>query len=75
MDGSHSHSPEFGGFIRTIQFDELCDVATSLRGGLSCQLGSHTEGGENAIFELIFSDDVTWMARIPLPIHVSSPRN
>ena len=70
---SHSHSPEFDEFIKTIQFDELQDVATSLRGGLSCQLGSHTEGGENAIFELIFSDDVTWMARIPFSYSCFQP--
>ena len=64
MTSSH-HSPEFDGFIKTIQFDELCAIATSLRGG--------TEGGENAIFELIFSDDVTWMARIPLSYSCFQP--
>ncbi|EEP81332.1 predicted protein [Uncinocarpus reesii 1704] len=41
--------------MTTVQLDELCAAAARCRGGF------------NVVYELIFSDDVVWMARIPLP--------
>ncbi|MCJ1263046.1 hypothetical protein MMC22_002916 [Lobaria immixta] len=35
---------------------QLCEVASSLRGGISCCLGPHLVGGFNVIFEVIFED-------------------
>ncbi|KAK2754782.1 hypothetical protein FQN54_006675 [Arachnomyces sp. PD_36] len=63
----HCHPPEFDEFLSTIRFDELCNAASRLRDGTPCALGEHVVGGFNAIFEINFVDDVTWMARVPLP--------
>lgn len=69
------HEPEFDDFIKTIQLDELCAVATNCRGGVRCCLGRHTIGGFNVVYELVFSDEVVWMARIPLPYKCFQPED
>ncbi|KAI9812826.1 MAG: hypothetical protein M1826_002747 [Phylliscum demangeonii] len=46
---------------------QLCLVASSLREGIPCHIGSYREGGFNVIVEIVFGDQVRWLARIPLP--------
>ncbi|CRG89677.1 hypothetical protein PISL3812_06716 [Talaromyces islandicus] len=60
-------------FVKTIQFNELCAVASRHRGGIPCTLGNHTVGGFNIAFELHFPDGIAGIARIPLPYNCHQP--
>ncbi|KAM5443291.1 hypothetical protein MferCBS31731_001612 [Microsporum ferrugineum] len=64
---------EFDLFVDTIRLDELCAAAAQCREDVSCSLGLHTIGGFNVVYELVFSDGVVWMARIPLPYNCFQP--
>ncbi|RJE25068.1 Phosphotransferase enzyme family [Aspergillus sclerotialis] len=55
---AETHGPDFDNFIKTVRLDGLCVVASNHRGGIPCF---------NVVYELVFSDGVVWMARIPLP--------
>ncbi|WEW61271.1 hypothetical protein PRK78_006761 [Emydomyces testavorans] len=67
------HPSEFDDFVRTIHLDELCEAAARCRDGIPCCLGPHIIGGFNVVYELIFSDEIVWMARIPLPYNCFQP--
>lgn len=81
------YEPEFDDFIKSIRFNELCIAAANLRGGISCELGKQIIGGKhavifelltvpigfNVVYELLFSDNVAWMARIPLAYSCGQP--
>ncbi|KAJ5560589.1 hypothetical protein N7513_002988 [Penicillium frequentans] len=53
-------TPEFEEFEDSINFHELCAVASSYRDGMSCQLGEYVK------YEIKFSDGIVWIARFPL---------
>src|SRR3569833_2261556 len=54
-------------FLRQLNIESLCDVASARRQGLPCSPKNHTFGGFNIIQELVFEDGTTWLARIPRP--------
>jgi aminoglycoside phosphotransferase (APT) family kinase protein len=56
--------------LNIIDFHKLCDVASDLCGnGKRCDANTTTFafGGVNIVFEVIFEDEVVWIARIRFP--------
>jgi len=53
-------------YLEQINFDNLCTVASNLRGGVACKITGETFGHYNLIYFVEFEDDVQWVARIPL---------
>ena len=63
-----SHNPEWDReqFLEYIDFDGLLAVASSMRGGMHCEIAEEHLGMYNCIYYIVFEDNTQWIARIPL---------
>src|SRR5271156_4355962 len=53
-------------YLEQIDFDNLCTVASNLRGSIACKITGEKFGQYNLVYFIEFEDDVQWVARIPL---------
>ena len=52
-------------FLARVDFDALCDLASTLRSGVECHVSEQfTFGSENVIREVVFKDGMVWIARL-----------
>jgi hypothetical protein len=56
-------------FVSSLDLDEFCRHANSIRGRTDCKLTEKFQcGKDHVVFELVFEDNIFWLARIPLPV-------
>jgi len=62
-------------FLSKLDLHSLEGIASEARNGISCKLlANHfTTGRERIVFQIVFSDGVTWIARISLPPLSATP--
>jgi isoamyl acetate esterase len=51
--------------LELVDLDGLCSIASGLRNGLDCYVtDKYTCGGYNIVFEIVFEDGLSWIARL-----------
>lgn len=52
-------------FVARLDLDALCNIASTLRSGVDCQVSEQfTFGSENVVREIVFKDGIVWIARL-----------
>ncbi len=55
-------------FLAVVKWDALISLASKLRHGIACHVGErYSIGHFNMVRQIVFADDVTWVARLRLP--------
>ncbi|KAF8816734.1 hypothetical protein BYT27DRAFT_7237737 [Phlegmacium glaucopus] len=62
----------FNELVSSIHTERLCAAASRLKADVECRLGGTIVGGFNVLFEIVFADGITWLARCPLTYNCSS---